>query len=148
MTFHFSGKLNQPIVLVWGTENPHVTLKDGRDAQNFVVCSFKGKGLWIPINTITGNSYFDMLAWPLPQSFYKMECLLASIWLLRTTWTHFAWRWIIWAGVTDVWCRWMPRSPDLAPCNFLFGWLHRRHSVCAESARVEAVIHKCYACHH
>jgi len=73
-------------------------------------------------NTIRGNSYLDMLTWPLPQSSYKMECLLAFMWLFRTTWTHFAWRWISWAGVGDiVWCRWMPRSPDLAPYNFLFG---------------------------
>jgi len=30
-------------------------------------------------NTITANSYLDMLTWPLPQSSYKMECLLPSI---------------------------------------------------------------------
>lgn len=90
-------------------------------------------------NTITANSYLDMLTWPLPQSSYKMECLLPSIWLFRTTWTHFVWRWISWVGVSDVWCRWMPRSPHWAPCNFLFGWLHKIHSVYTESARVEAL---------
>ena len=49
MTFHISGKENQPIVLVWGTENPHVILEDDRGAQNYVLCSFKGKALWIPL---------------------------------------------------------------------------------------------------
>jgi hypothetical protein len=48
MTFHISGKVNQPLFLVWGTENPHVTLEDERNAQNCVMYSFKGKGLWIP----------------------------------------------------------------------------------------------------
>lgn len=94
MTCHISGKVNQPIVLVWGTENPHVTLEDDRDAQNCVLCSFKGKAYGSPPppflragagNTITANSYLDMLTWPLPQSSYKMECFLPSIWFFRTT---------------------------------------------------------------
>ena len=41
MTFHISGKVNQPTVLVRGTENLHVTLEEDRVAQNFVLCSFK-----------------------------------------------------------------------------------------------------------
>jgi hypothetical protein len=32
MTFHISGKVNQPLDLVWETENPHVTLEDERNA--------------------------------------------------------------------------------------------------------------------
>jgi len=55
MTFHISGKVNQPIVLVWGTENPHVTLEDDRDAQNCVLCIFKGKALWIPLPPFFGD---------------------------------------------------------------------------------------------
>jgi hypothetical protein len=54
MTFNISGKVNQPIVRVWGTENPYVTLEDERDAQNCVLCSFKGKGLWIPLPSFWG----------------------------------------------------------------------------------------------
>jgi hypothetical protein len=34
MTFHISDKVNQPIVLGWGTANPYVTLEDERGAQN------------------------------------------------------------------------------------------------------------------
>jgi hypothetical protein len=47
MTFHISGKVNQTFDLVWGIENPHVTLEDDKGAQNCVLCSFKGKALWI-----------------------------------------------------------------------------------------------------
>jgi len=75
MTFQISGKVNQPTVLVWGTEIPHVTLEDDRDAQNCVLRKFKGNGLWIHLPPflemvagyfITAKSYLDMLTWPLP----------------------------------------------------------------------------------
>jgi hypothetical protein len=139
MAFHICGKVNQPVVLVWGTESPRVIIEDDRDTHNCVLCGFEGKCLWINTppppfwgqgadNTITGNTYLDIPTWPLPHSSNKMKCFLTCIWLFRTTWIHFALRWFSWAGVSDVWCR----SPDLAPCNFLFGWLHKIHSVFPE----------------
>jgi hypothetical protein len=52
MTSHISAKMTQPIVLVWGGENPRFFFFFDRDAQNSVLFSFKGRALWIPLPSL------------------------------------------------------------------------------------------------
>jgi hypothetical protein len=66
-----------------------------------------------------------------------MECHLRSTWLFRTTWMHtFPGDGSVVLESSDVvWCRWMPRSPNLNSMRlfFFFGWRHKIYSVFPES---------------
>jgi hypothetical protein len=61
-------------------------------------------------------------------------------------------RWIGRAGANDAtWYVWPPRSPDLTPCDILWGY-RKKLGVCPASptifARVEEVNHNCHSFHH
>jgi hypothetical protein len=65
-TFHVNGKVNRHNVRVWETENPHDTFKHERDSPKVnVFCAISKKKVYSPFffveNTLTGNSYLEML---------------------------------------------------------------------------------------
>jgi hypothetical protein len=72
-TFHINGKVNRHNVRVWRTENRHVTLQHERDSLKvnvfYAISKEKVYGPFFFVeNTVTGNSYLDMLTlWLLPQ---------------------------------------------------------------------------------
>jgi hypothetical protein len=72
-TFHTNVKVNRHYVRVWGTENHHVTLEHERDSPKMNVFRAISKEkvydlFFFMENTVTGNSYLDMLtSWLLPQ---------------------------------------------------------------------------------
>jgi hypothetical protein len=72
-TFHINGKVNRHNVRFWVTENPHIILEHERDSLKVnVFCDISKDKFYGPLffveNTVTGNSYLDMLtSWLLPQ---------------------------------------------------------------------------------
>ncbi|GBM58749.1 hypothetical protein AVEN_183577-1 [Araneus ventricosus] len=66
VTFHLSGKVNRHIVRVWGTELPHVIVKQERDSPKVnVFCAISKRKLYGPFffieQAVTGFAYLDML---------------------------------------------------------------------------------------
>jgi hypothetical protein len=84
-------------------------------------------------NTVMGDSYLDMLTlWLLPQleedsNDFTFQQDGAPSHFHMAVWNHLnahlPRRWISCAGASDVWCRWLLRSPDLTPCDFLWGYI-------------------------
>ena len=72
-TFHLSGKVNRYNVSIWGSENPHATLKVERDSPKLnVFCAVSKQIVYGPFifdgQTVNGRSYLEMLTnWLIPQ---------------------------------------------------------------------------------
>ena len=71
--FHLSGKVSHNNVRIWGLENPHEIVQHERDSQKISVFSAVSvRKIYGPFffegNTVTGNSYLEMLQdWLFPQ---------------------------------------------------------------------------------
>jgi hypothetical protein len=119
-TFHINGKVNLHNGRVWGTGDPHVTLKHERDSPKVnVFCAISKEKVYGPFslmeNTITGNSYLDMLTlWLLPQLqedsndfIFQQDGALPYFHMAVRNHlnAHLRQRWISRAGAIDVWCR-------------------------------------------
>jgi len=71
--FHLSGKVSHNNVRIWGLENPHEIVQHERDSLKInVFCAVSVRKIYGPFffegNTVTGNSYLEMLQdWLFPQ---------------------------------------------------------------------------------
>ena len=72
-TFHLSGKVSRHNARIWGLENPREIVQHGRDSPKINVFSAVSvRKIYGPFffegNTVTGNSYLEMLQdWLFPQ---------------------------------------------------------------------------------
>ncbi|GBL92253.1 hypothetical protein AVEN_35809-1 [Araneus ventricosus] len=136
-TFHISRKVNQYNSRIWGTEKPSTVNEHERDSAKVnVFCATSSRKLYGPFffseRSVTSNVYLDMLeVWLMTQLdpdsmdyiFQQDGAPLHWSTEVRTFLNqHLPKRWIGRSGDGDeVFCSWLPRSPDLTPCNF-FLW--------------------------
>ena len=133
-TFHVCGKVNTHNVRFWGSENPCCVIYIKRDSTKLnVFCAILKRKVYGPFffqgNTVTGNSYLDMLIhWLFPQleekghKFFFQQDGAPPHWNLNVYDPfneQLAERRIGRTGDQDnVFCKWPPRSPDLTVTSY------------------------------
>ena len=136
-TFHVTGKVNKHNTRILGTEYPHAIQDHVRDSSKMnVFCAISRKCVYEPFffegTTVNSEAYLAML------QNWLMELLLEGEradfifqqngapphWNLNVKQHQNATlhnKWIGRAGNNDcVLLHWLPRSPDLTPCDFFF----------------------------
>nr|CAH7734498.1 unnamed protein product [Callosobruchus chinensis] len=142
-TFHLCGKVNRHNLRFWGSENPHAILEHVRDSpKTNVFCAIPNRHVFGPFffaeKTATGIVYADLLSeWLMPQLEEKVPDFVFQQDGAPPHWhnsvrehlnEHLPRRWIGRARVNLPFLLWLPRSPDLIPCDF-FLWRYVKHTV-------------------
>ena len=125
-TFHVSGAVNHRNVRIWGSENPHAYVEHQRDSPKVnVFCSISSQKVYGPFffdeETLTGMTFLDMLQ-NIPTFIFQQDGSPAhfhcKVRQYLNTVLPGRWRGRA-SGNNQPLMLWPPRSPDIAPCDFL-----------------------------